>query len=273
VLFGGPVSLKIDYAASYYVQVSAGPGGSASPASQWVDKGSTITLRATPDTGYNFLGWSGSGIGSTNPAQAPLTQVVIAPGGPVTELATFVKQATPTWTVHVVPAGLPVGQTYSMTLGNTPYTGSGTLTIRGLATGTYPVAFPDVTISGAAITRFVLSSVTATAGLSGSTLSVSANVTVLPVFLTQYYVTTSVVGSGSLSLGPGAYWETANTTLSITATPAKGFLLGQWVGSIDGGPSTSLGNLTTVQVALTGSVALVARFVPAPPTVPATFTY
>ncbi|HLM91083.1 MAG TPA: hypothetical protein VK424_03405 [Thermoplasmata archaeon] len=273
VLFGGPVSLKIDYAASYYVQVSAGPGGSASPTSQWVDKGSTVTLRATPSAGYSFLGWTGSGIGSTNAAQATLTQVVIAPGGPVTELATFVKQAAPVWTVHVVPAGLPVGQTYSMTLGNTTYTGSGTLTIRGLATGTYPVAFPDVTISGAAITRFVLSSVTATAGLSGSTLSVSANVTVLPVFLTQYYVTTAVVGSGSLSLGPGAYWETANTTLSITASPAKGFLLEQWVGSIDGGPSTSLGNLTTVQVALTGSVALVARFVAAPPTVPATFTY
>ncbi len=273
VLFGGPVSLKIDYAASYYVQVSAGPGGSASPASQWIDKGSTITLRATPSTGYDFLGWTGSGLGSTNAAQAGLTQVVIAPGGPVTELATFVKQPAPTWTVHVVPAGLPVGQTYSMTLGNVTYTGTGTLTIRGLATGTYPIAFPDVTISGAAITRFVLSSLTATAGLSGSSLSVSGNLTVLPVYLTQYFVTTTVAGSGALSLGPGAFWETANTTLSITATPAAGFVLDQWVGSIDGGPSTSLGNLTTVQVALTGSVDLIARFVPAPAAVPVTYTY
>jgi Divergent InlB B-repeat domain len=273
VLFGGPVSLTVVYTASYWVSLSAGIGGSVTPGSQWVDKGAALTLRATPNSGYIFVSWTGSGLGATTVGQSTLEQVVITPGGPVVELATFAPRGAPTWKVNVVPTGLPAGQVYSVTLGSSTYTGSGTLVLRGIATGTYPISFPNVTTAGSALTRYVETSLSATSGLSGDMLTVGQNLSVEPSFTTQYYVTTAVTGSGTISLGPGNFWEPANSTLTVTATPAAGAVLIGWSGSFDGGPTTSLSNETQLQVVLTGSAFLIATFGPAPFSAAKTYDY
>ena len=70
----------------YYLTMSHGVGGTVSPASGWKTSGATVSISATPGSGYSFSNWTGSGTGSfsgtTNPAS-------ITMGGPITETATF----------------------------------------------------------------------------------------------------------------------------------------------------------------------------------------
>ncbi|MGB7123860.1 MAG: hypothetical protein WBE40_03265, partial [Thermoplasmata archaeon] len=265
VVLGGATNVTVAYQAEYWVDVSAGVGGQASPSSRWVDAGTTITLRATANSGYYFLGWVGTGPGATSGTQATLSQVVIQPGGAVSELATFARNSAASWTVTVSPSGLPGGAEASMTLGGSTYSGAGVFDVTNLSTGTYAVAFPTIAGGGAAISEYVLESVTASVGLSGSELTVNQDLSVDPVYTTDYLVQTSVVGNGGISPGSGSSWQPAGTTLTIVATPASGDLLEEWTGAFDGGASSVLSNLTTLQTVLAGSWSIVAWFVPAPP--------
>jgi Divergent InlB B-repeat domain len=74
------------FGTQYYLSMIAGTGGTVSPTSNWKTIGSTVSISATPSTGYSFSNWSGSGSGSfsgtTNPAS-------ITMNGPITETATF----------------------------------------------------------------------------------------------------------------------------------------------------------------------------------------
>jgi Divergent InlB B-repeat domain len=273
VLLGGDTDVTVAYQAEYWVDISSGIGGQTSPASRWVDAGSTITLRATANAGYHFLDWVGTGPGATSGPQATLSQVVIQPGGPVTELATFAANAASTWTVTIQPSGLPASAEASVSLGGTTYSGAGTFEIGNISSGTYSLAFPNVAGVGSAVSEYTFSSDTASTGLSGSQLTVTQDLTVYPVYETQYLVAITVVGSGSLSVATGLSWQAAESTLTITATPATGYVFDDWTGSFDGGGPSVLSNSTTLDTVLTGSLELVGWFAPAPPAVVATYSY
>jgi uncharacterized repeat protein (TIGR01451 family) len=74
------------FTTQYYLTMSHGTGGTVSPASGWKNSGVTVSITATPSTGYSFSTWTGTGTGSfsgtTNPAS-------ITMGGPIAETATF----------------------------------------------------------------------------------------------------------------------------------------------------------------------------------------
>ena len=74
------------FTTQYYLTMSHGVGGSVSPTSGWRNRGVTVSITATPSTGYSFSNWAGTGTGSysgtTNPGS-------ITMGGPITEAATF----------------------------------------------------------------------------------------------------------------------------------------------------------------------------------------
>ena len=63
----------------YYLTMRHGVGGTVSPGSGWRNSGITVSITATPSTGYRFSSWTGTGTGSfsgtTNPAS-------ITMGGP-----------------------------------------------------------------------------------------------------------------------------------------------------------------------------------------------
>lgn len=77
------------------MQVSPSGGGSTTPTSGWQNAGSSVTISATPASGYTFSSWSGSGSdscsGPTNPSS-------VAMNGPITETANFATAAVQTAT-------------------------------------------------------------------------------------------------------------------------------------------------------------------------------
>ena len=55
--------------------MAAGTGGTVSPASGFFNSGQAVNITATPNAGFTFNGWTGTGTGSftgaANPAPAP----------------------------------------------------------------------------------------------------------------------------------------------------------------------------------------------------------
>ena len=81
-------SVVATYGTQYYLTVQANPtaGGSVSPASGWYNAGTQVQISATPNSGYQFYGWVGSGSGSYTGSSNPAT---ITMNGPITETAYF----------------------------------------------------------------------------------------------------------------------------------------------------------------------------------------
>jgi CSLREA domain-containing protein len=74
------------FSTQYFLTMSAGTGGTVSPASGWENSGASISIKATPATGFSFTSWSGSGNGSFS---GPTNPVSIKMNGPISEAATF----------------------------------------------------------------------------------------------------------------------------------------------------------------------------------------
>jgi hypothetical protein len=70
----------------YYLTMSHGVGGTVTPGSGWRYSGATVSITATPSTGYTFSNWAGTGTGSFSGTNNPAS---ITMGGPITEAATF----------------------------------------------------------------------------------------------------------------------------------------------------------------------------------------
>src|SRR5205085_3772445 len=75
-----------NFKTQYYLRMSHGTGGTVSPASGWKNSGATVSISATPASGYSFSNWTGSGTGSVYGTNNPAS---ITMGGPITETATF----------------------------------------------------------------------------------------------------------------------------------------------------------------------------------------
>jgi hypothetical protein len=83
-----PTTYTATFQRQYLLTTTANPSaaGSAAPSSGWYDAGQKITLTATPNTGYTFKSWKGTGSGSytgTNPSPT------ITMNSPITETANF----------------------------------------------------------------------------------------------------------------------------------------------------------------------------------------
>jgi adhesin/invasin len=56
--------LTAAFTTQYYLFTSSGAGGSVTPGEAWHDAGETVTITATPDSGFGFIEWQGTGTGS-----------------------------------------------------------------------------------------------------------------------------------------------------------------------------------------------------------------
>ena len=87
----------------YDLTMAAGTGGSCSPSGGWYDSGSVVAIGATPNGGYSFSSWTGSGTGSYT-GTANSTSVTM--NAPIFETANFTANPqTGSLQVTISPAG------------------------------------------------------------------------------------------------------------------------------------------------------------------------
>ncbi|MCI4318900.1 MAG: hypothetical protein L3K23_02050 [Thermoplasmata archaeon] len=268
----GPAVFELNFSLAYLLSVEATAGGNVTPSSHWVVPGQGVVLNAVPSTGYYFVGWTGTGPGTVS---SQSRQITVSPNGPARELATFAPIPAPTWTVSVVPSGLPPAVLYSVTLGNRTYSGTGSFSIPLLATGSYPLSVPYAYRNSSDLTRFLAGRITPTFPFTGGALTIATNGTIDVDFVTESVVGLSANAGGSVSWSAtsaasfgntsgilGTAWVESGTTVSWSATPNAGFTFVGWSGTGAGSfNSSSLTGSSTVA----GPVAESASFAAVPP--------
>ncbi|UJS25777.1 InlB B-repeat-containing protein [Thiothrix winogradskyi] len=228
--------------------VSSSPAGidCGTDCTEAVNKGSPVTLTATPDAGYKFSGWTGGCTGTA-------TTCTVTMSAAKTVTATFKA-------------------TFPLTVSKTG-TGTGRVAATGINCDTS--ATPDCTetyIKDAAVTL----TATATAGsrftgwsgaCSGTTCSVTMNeaknVTANFDFIT-FNLAITKVGNGSVTSNPAGIdcgtdcaeafrSMTPATAVTLTATPDTGYKFTGWTGGCSG-------TLTTCNVSMSAAKTVTATF-------------
>jgi hypothetical protein len=263
----GPSIVTVTFVPEYYVTISSSPGGTTSPASEWVPIDDSVNLTATPSVDYHFTGWAGSGPGAISASTSNL-QVRVA--GPVVEAATFEWNGPDVWTLNVVESGLSAGTTYTVEVGNQSYTGTGSFNITGLSTGDYTIAIPYEYSNISAGTRYLGNLSGTTLPFAGAaTISIAENGTIDLSFVPQYEIAFSASAGGSITPSPGSDWVDAGLQVPATATPSGGFQFAGWFGQ---GPGAVSGASPSISPIADGPFTEFADFqsIPAPPS--ATFS-
>ena len=86
-------SYVASFTKQYMLTMNAGTGGGVSPSSGYHNAGSTVSISATPNSGYVFTGWTGTGAGSWSGKDNPCT---VTMNGPIQETAAFTQPAATT---------------------------------------------------------------------------------------------------------------------------------------------------------------------------------
>jgi Divergent InlB B-repeat domain len=261
-----PVAVTATYAPEYWLTVTNSSGGSVSgPPGQWVHGGQTVNLTATPDPGFSFVGWSGTGSGSVT---SPAPTIPVRPSGPVSELATFVA-VVPTFTLTVSATGVLTGVPITVSVGTADYTELAPFTISGLTSGSYALVIPTVYPNGTAGERFVVTAVASSLSLSGGSIDVTASGTLSITYAEQVTLLVGSASNGTTTPAAGTYWENAGVSTSLDAVPNTGYVFVSWNG-------TGLGEVTSgsasIAVLPTGPVTETPVFAPRVLAPPATFT-
>ncbi|MCI4372617.1 MAG: hypothetical protein L3K02_03110 [Thermoplasmata archaeon] len=266
VNFSGPAVVTALYAPEYWVTVTSTSGGSTNPSSVgWIPSGGAVVLNAVAQAGFAFIGWSGSGPGSSS---ATTNAISINPVGPVTELASFVA-IVPTYQVSVTATGLLAGIPLTLTLGNQTYSEVAPFVVTGLLPGAYSLALPTVYPNGTFGVRYDASSVSSSLTLSGGSLHVTANGTLSLGYTASYAVTVAPAVNGTTSPSAGTYWEVRGTPVMLVATPLPGHSFAGWFGL---GASSVSGTNASLSVTPTGPITETAYFTTNPIIPPATFS-
>jgi hypothetical protein len=258
---GGTVQPLV-FQAQYAVSVSATAGGSASllntntaissSTSVWATSNDTVELTATPNPGFNFGGWNGTGTGSYTGGNRG-TAILVA--SPVTEFATFVPVAPVKHPAYYETfqssVKFPAGTVWSVSINGSTYSADSTsVTVFGLQAGPYTA---DVTtaVSADGLTKW--------APVDGKvSVSVSGNGTTPVDFgKASYWVTVTATSGGTAS--PASSWQVAGTALTFTASPNVGYQFTNWSGTGDGSVNvtSSVANVTVL-----GPISEVATFAP-----------
>jgi uncharacterized repeat protein (TIGR01451 family) len=189
-----------------------------------------VNIGNTPNSGFQFGGWSGPVNGST-----------VTMTGPITIAANFQQLASVT--VNTSPAGL------TFLVDGVVYAGSQTLTwVSGS-----PHSIVAAAQAGAAGTLYAFTSWSDGGSGSHNVTAPGTASALTAIFTTQYQLTTSAGGGGSVSPGAGSYYN-AGSTVSVTATAIPGFQFAGWSGPVSN-PSSP-----TTTVVMSSPIAISAGF-------------
>ena len=199
------------------ITVVAGAGGSATGGGTYY-LGDTVTLTATPNTGYRFVNWTFQGGSSVaNPLSYEIQEVML--GQSVTYTANFEEIPSATITVTSSGNGTATG-------GGTYYLGD---TVTLTATPSEGYRFVNWTFTGGSSTANPLT-YEIQAPMLGNSVTYTANFEEIP----SATIIVNSSGNGSVT-GGGTYY--LGDTVTLTATPDAGYSFINWV--FQGGTSTA----------------------------------
>jgi hypothetical protein len=122
----------INYTQEFYLNVTAGQGGSLSEKSGWYFSGESVTLPIPkPISNFTFSGWVGTGLGSYTGENIDETVVI---SGPINETANFALISS----VEFETNGLPEGMQWNVTLdGSTKTTNGSSIIFTNVGDGNH----------------------------------------------------------------------------------------------------------------------------------------
>ncbi|MGQ0723095.1 MAG: InlB B-repeat-containing protein [Candidatus Eiseniibacteriota bacterium] len=194
----------------YTLNVVGGVGGTVFPSgSSFRSAGGTVTIRATPSIGYQFVAWTGVGPGSyTGPNRsAPVTM-----NGNITQTATFEIKTFPLTMIAgaggtVTPeSGIYVHGTV-VTIEALPDSGHMLLGWNGIGTGSYN-------------------------GINAqATVTMNGPITQTATFTPAHTLTMAAGRGGTVYPGIGAHLIPAGGLIDIVAFPDSGYQFSSWIGT------------------------------------------
>ncbi|HPC17179.1 MAG TPA: carboxypeptidase regulatory-like domain-containing protein [Candidatus Hydrogenedentes bacterium] len=207
-------NVKAIFVQQFTLTVAVNGNGSTSPAvgTHVYDTGARVTLAATAAAGSRFVRWTGDASGSDS-------SVTITMDGNKSVTAEFVAQFALTVDIQ----------------------GEGTLTpapgvhVRDAGT------VVDLMASPASGWRFDRWEGDVSSSTPSASVTLDANKAVRAVFVQQFALTIEVSGEGTTEPPAGVHVYDVGTQVSITATPADGWLFDRWEGDATGSePSASV---------------------------------
>ncbi len=185
----------------FKLNLVARPGGTVSPSSGFQDSVSSVQIQATPNTGYIFKNWRGSGPGSFT-GTTPTATVTM--NGAINDTATFALDTM------VITATAGANGTISPSGGvKVPYGGNQTFTIR--ATGLYHIS--DVVVDGSSVGPDSTYTFT----------NVTSNHTIAASFTINGYTITATAGPGGSISPSGPVSVNGGASQTFTITPNAGY--------------------------------------------------
>jgi hypothetical protein len=263
----------VNFTSTYQVQLEAANGGTLSmaPGSYYLASGGTLQVSATPNVGFRFGGWTGTGAGSFTGPNATANVTALSP---VIESASFLPLVLDRFNVTVNESGVPNGTEWSIVLGGVGYSSTApglvvpneySCTYSG-ALGRYTLAIPYTHTNGSGV-QYVPTSAPQTVCGGGTPALVQ--------FEPQYSVSVVAAFGGSVQATPSGggstsspYWLPVGDSVGLLAIPLSGYTFVAWVGTGSGSYSGPLADASTS--AVEGPVTEIAEFAPvvaAPPTV------
>ena len=232
-----------NFTTQFQLTMSAGTGGTVSPASGFFNSGQSVQISATPNSGFGFSGWTGSGTGSFTGSTNPVNVTMNAP---ITETASFTQNPT---TISVTVGTNPAGR--SFTVDSSTFTTAQTLSWVPGSTHTISTTSPQ---SGGTGTQFVWSNWSDSGAISHN-VAPTVGTTFTANFTTQFQLTMSA-GSGG-TVNPASGFFNSGQSVQISATGNSGFTFSGWTGS---GTGSFTGATNPVNVTMNGPISETASF-------------
>jgi uncharacterized repeat protein (TIGR02543 family) len=250
VTMSGDYSITANFALrSYNLTVGSTDGGSVTTPGEGpfaYDEGEVVDLVATPNSGYQFVEWTGD-VGTITDVYAASTTITM--NGDYSITANFMA------TYDLTVSGTEGGSVTTPGEGVFTYGEAAVIGIAAEAEEGYQ--FVQWTGDVGTITDVYAASTTVT--MNGD-YSITANFEEMP--LVQYDLTTSSTEGGSVTEpGEGVFTYDGGTVVDLVATPDEGYQFDEWTGDVDTIADIE-DDVTTITI--DGDYSITANFVAAP---------
>jgi hypothetical protein len=228
--------------------------------------GTTITLTASPASGYQFKQWTVTGATVSSTVASPATFTM--PAGAVTVAAEFeATGGTPPATTYTITVTPPSNGSFTVKAGGTDVTEAAagtTITLTASPASSYQ--FKQWTVTGATVSSTTASPATFTMPAGAVTVAAEFEATGGTPPPTTYNITVTSPANGSFTVKAGSTdvtEATAGTTITLTASPASSYQFKQW--NVTGATVSSTTASPATFTMPAGAVTVAAEFEVIPP--------